>query len=302
MIHRSRLDKSPWSTVALFLLPSLIGFVIFILIPSIMTVGLSFTDYSGGYRMSFIGLENYIRALGSPEFHHSLGLTIGFTIWVVFFQVVLGIAFALMLDKKQWGRNAFRAIYFLPNVLSSVAVSLVFMLLLDSRQGPVNQMIRSLFGVAGPLWLAGEKTALPTIGMIVVWQNFGYYMVLFLGGLQSINSTLYEASAIDGAGKVRQFFSVTLPGLSPVLFFSITMAVIKAFQVFDQVFSMTGGQYGGGPAGATSVLVFDIYQKGFGQFRFGYAAAESTILLIIVLAITVVQQLGQKKWVVYDVV
>jgi multiple sugar transport system permease protein len=138
--------------------------------------------------------------------------------------------------------------------------------------------------------------------MVTVWQSFGYYMVLFLGGLQTISRSLYEAAAIDGAGAVRRFFAVTLPGLSPIMFYSITIAVIRAFQVFDQVYIMTGGQLGGGPAGSTSVLVFDIYKNGFSQFRFGYAAAESVALLGIVLIVTAVQQRGQKRWVNYDVV
>jgi multiple sugar transport system permease protein len=138
--------------------------------------------------------------------------------------------------------------------------------------------------------------------MITVWQNFGYYMVLFLGGLQTISATLYEAAAIDGAGPVRRFLSVTIPGLSPVIFFSVTIAIIRAFQVFDQIYVMTGGSWGGGPAGATTVLVFDIYKNGFTHFRFGYAAAESVVLLIIILAVTIIQQQGQKKWVTYDIV
>jgi multiple sugar transport system permease protein len=213
----------------------------------------------------------------------------------------LGLVFALILNEKLFGRNFFRGTMFLPNVLSSVAVGLVFTLLLDSKRGPVNQFIASL-GLPAPLWLAGESTALPTIIMVTVWQNFGYYMVLFLGGLQTVSATLYEAAAIDGAGRWRRFLSVTIPGLSPIIFFSVTIAIIRAFQVFDQVFVMTGGQLGGGPAGATTVLVFDIYKSGFAQFRFGYAAAESVVLLVIILAVTLIQQQGQKKWVTYDIV
>jgi multiple sugar transport system permease protein len=191
---------------------------------------------------------------------------------------------------------------FLPNVLSSVAVGLVFGMLFDNNNGPINQFLSHMGMDPVPKWLAGESTALPTIIMVACWQNFGYWMVLFLGGLQTISSNLYEAAAIDGAGPIRRFFAVTIPGLTPILFFSFIMCIIRAFQVFDQVFVMTGGQAGGGPAGATNVLVFDLYKNGFTNFRFGYAAAESVVLLVLVLIITVIQQQGQKKWVVYDIV
>jgi ABC-type sugar transport system permease subunit len=270
-------------------------------VPIIAAFGISLTNFSGGPNFRFIGLTNYVNAFTSSTFLKYLSITVNFTFWTVLAQLGLGLVFALILNEKLLGRNFFRGVMFLPNVLSSVAVGLVFSLILDSSRGPVNQFLLSI-GLPAPLWLAGEKSALPTIIMVTVWQNFGYYMVLFLGGLQTISATLYEAAAIDGAGPVRRFLSVTIPGLSPIIFFSVTIAIIRAFQVFDQVFVMTGGQLGGGPAGATNVLVFDIYKTGFSQFRFGYAAAESVVLLIIILAVTLIQQHGQKKWVNYDVV
>ncbi|MDR1216575.1 MAG: sugar ABC transporter permease [Treponema sp.] len=301
MRSQRSLQTTPLSVVAAFLLPSFLGFAIFMAAPILVSVGISFTNFSGGGNFRFLGLTNYINAFKSAVFRHNLGVTITFTVWAVLLQLALGLALALLLNENMVGRNFFRGVMFLPNVLSTVAVGLMFSLLLDAKRGPVNQLLANL-GFTPPLWLAGEKTALPTIIMVTVWQNFGYYMVLFLGGLQTVSQTLYEAAAIDGAGPVRRFLSVTLPGLSPIIFFSITMAVIRAFQVFDQVYVMTGGQAGGGPAGATSVVVFDIYKSGFTQFRFGYASAESVILLAIVLIITLIQQKGQKKWVTYDIV
>jgi ABC-type sugar transport system permease subunit len=298
---KSGLRRSPWLVVMIFLLPSFIGFLLFMAVPIIAAFGISLTNFSGGPNFRFIALANYVNAFTSSAFLKYLSVTVNFTLWTVFAQLVLGLVFALILNEKLFGRNFFRGVMFLPNVLSSVAVGLVFSLILDSGRGPVNLFLLS-HGLPAPLWLAGEKTALPTIIMVTVWQNFGYYMVLFLGGLQTISATLYEAAAIDGAGPVRRFISVTIPGLSPIIFFSVTIAIIRAFQVFDQVFVMTGGQLGGGPAGATNVLVFDIYKTGFSQFRFGYAAAESIVLLIIVLAVTLIQQQEQKKWVTYDIV
>jgi multiple sugar transport system permease protein len=295
------LQRTPWPVVAVFILPSLLGFLLFMAVPILAAFGLSLTNFSGGSNFKFIGLVNYINAFKSANFLKNLSITVNFTCWTVALQLLLGLAFALLLNEKSPGRNFFRGTMFLPNVLSSVAVGLVFSLILDSKRGPVNQFLLSL-GLPAPEWLAGEKSALPTIIMVTVWQNFGYYMVLFLGGLQTISKTLYEAAAIDGAGPVRRFLSVTIPGLSPIIFFSVTMAIIRAFQVFDQIYVMTGGQAGGGPAGATSVLVFDIYKSAFSQFRFGYAAAESVVLLVIILAVTLIQQQGQKRWVTYDIV
>jgi multiple sugar transport system permease protein len=298
---KNSLQRSPWPVVAIFMLPSFLGFLLFMAIPMFMAFGISLTNFSGGPNFRFLGITNYVNAFKSAEFSKYLFNTVNFTFWTVLFQLTLGLAFALLLNEKFFGRNAFRGVMFLPNVLSSVAVGLIFSLILDTKRGPVNQFILSL-NLPAPLWLAGENTALPTIIMITVWQNFGYYMVLFLGGLQTISATLYEAAAIDGAGPVRRFLSVTIPGLSPVIFFSVTIAIIRAFQVFDQIYVMTGGSWGGGPAGATTVLVFDIYKNGFTHFRFGYAAAESVVLLVIILAVTLIQQRGQKKWVTYDIV
>ena len=298
---RSSLQRTPWPVVAAFLLPSFFAFFIFLVIPIFAAVGISLTNFSGGSNFKFIGLTNYINAFKSSDFLKYLLNTFNFTFWTVVFQLLLGFVLALILNDRLFGRNAYRGIMFLPNVLSSIAVGLIFSLILDSQNGPVNQFLVSA-GIPAPLWLAGVKTALPTIIMVTVWQNFGYYMVLFLGGLQTINVALYEAASIDGAGQVQRFFAVTLPGLSPIIFFSVTIAIIRAFQVFDQIFVMTGGQLGGGPAGATTVLVFDIYKNGFAQFRFGYAAAGSVVLLIIILAVTIIQQQGQKKWVTYETV
>jgi multiple sugar transport system permease protein len=295
------LKRTSWTTVALFVLPSFLGFFIFVAAPIIAAFGLSLTNFTGGANFSFVGARNYINAFKSGGFWNSLGVTLKFTFWTVLLQLSMGLAFALLLNKKFLARNLFRGVIFIPNVLSSIAVGLVFMLLFNPQRGPINQWLSSL-GLPGPLWLSSEKSALLTIILVTTWQNFGYYMVLFLGGLQSINVNLYEAVEIDGAGALRRFLAVTIPGLSPIIFFSVTMAVIRAFQVFDQVFIMTGGQSGGGPAGSTSVLVFDIYKNGFSLFRFGYAAAESVILLGFVVVITIIQQKGQQRWVTYDIV
>lgn len=288
-------------TVASFLLPSLLGFIIFIVLPIIGAIFLSFTNFTGGFTFKFIGLKNYITAFNSSLFLQGLVVTFKYMVWTVLFQIVIGLALALLLVRNFKGCSFFRGVFYLPNILSTIAVGLAFMFLFEPSTGLVNSLLQFIRLPSQP-WLAGEKTALPVIIIVTVWQNFGYYMVLFIGGLQNINTSLYEAASIDGAGPFRRFLSVTMPGLSPVTFYCLIIAVIRGFQVFDYIFIMTGGQAGGGPAGSTSVLAFDIYRNAFINYRFGYAAAESVVLMLIIIAITLLQQYGQKRWVNYDVV
>ncbi len=288
-----------WLVVAAFLLPSFIGFFLFILIPMFATLALAFTDYSGGFAFEWIGLKNFLIAFTSPEFINALVNTVKFTVVTVIAQILLGFVFAIFLNRKLFGRNFFRAVIFLPTILSMVAISLIFMVVLHPDKGPVNNLLLAL-GFAKIPWLTSPGTALLTIMLVTIWQSFGYYMILFLSGLQSINPELYEAAEIDGANQWKQLLNVTIPMLSPTTFFCLIMAVINSFKVFDSVFVMTGGQLGGGPAGSTTVLVFDIFQNAFAHYRMGYASAEAVVLLLIVLAVTVVQYRGQKKWVTYE--
>jgi len=286
--------------VLIFLLPSFLGFCIFILFPIIASVGLSFTNYRGGKTIAFVGLKNYLTAFHSPGFQEAFWVTLTFVVFTVFFQIVLGLVFALILNQKIVGRNFFRGIIFSPVVLSTIAISLTFMLIFNPQKGPVNNFLMSI-GFDPLPWLASPKTSLMTVIIVTVWQQFGYYMVLLLSGLQTINPTLYEAAEIDGADSVRKFRHVTLPMLTPILFLCVILALIRAFQVFDLIFVLTGGQEGGGPAGSTTTLVFDIYLNAFNHWQMGYSCAEATILLIIILVITVIQYKRQQKWVTYDI-
>jgi multiple sugar transport system permease protein len=267
----------------------------------IMAVVLSFTNYSGGPNYKWVGLKNFVIAFTNPDFMKYLFVTFKFMIITVVFQIGLGLLFAMMLAKSFKGCSIYRGIFYVPNILSSVAVGLAFMFIFEPSTGLMNQLLASI-GLPTSKWLADSKSSLGVIMTIAIWQNFGYYMVLFIGGLQNISTTLYEASEIDGAGKLKQFFHITIPGLSPILFYGITIAIIRGFQVFDYIYIMTGGQQGGGPAGSTNVLAFDIYLNAFTYFRFGYASAESVVLMVIILLVTYLQSHGQKRWVNYDVV
>lgn len=295
--------KSPhskWLIVLAFLLPSLIGFVIFTIIPLLASLGLAFTNYSGGFSAAFVGLDNFYNLLTDANFYNALWVTVKFLVVTVAMQMVLGFGFALLLNKPFHGRNFYRSILYLPTILSSVAISLVFALILNPQSGPLNSFLVSL-GLPRQPWLTSSHTALGTIIMVTLWQSIGYYMVLFLGGLQTINPELYEAAEIDGANNLRKLFHVTIPLLSPTTFYCLTIAIINGFKVFDQIFIMTGGMaQGGGPDGSTMVLVFKIYRDAFSSYQMGYASAESMVLLLIVLVVTIVQYRGQTKWVTYE--
>lgn len=247
------------------------------------------------------GFQNYHKAFRSSNFWKAVKVTLTFVISTIGFQIGIALLLAVILNGQIKGRNFFRSVIFMPVVLSTVAISLAFMIIFHPQKGPVNGFLISL-GLDPLPWLTGVKTALPTIIFIVLWQTVGYYMVLLLSGLQTINPALYEAAEIDGASGAQKFLHVTIPMLTPVLFLCVILAVIRAFQVFDQIFVLTGGQDGGGPAGATTTLVFDIYLNAFTHWQMGYGAAEATILLCVILIITLIQYYQQRKWVSYDLV
>jgi len=293
---------TPFGVVFAFILPSFLGFTVFMLIPMISTLLLSFTNFSGSFsNIKWIGFLNYLRFFKSIRFLSSLWVTVKFVFFSVSIQLLLAFFFALLLNKQFRGRNFFRSIIFLPSVLSSVAIAITFMLIFNPEKGPLNAFLLSLGFPAQP-WLSSPKTALTTIIMVNVWQYVGYYMVLFLAGLQNINRSLYESADLDGAGPWKKLIHITIPLLSPTTFFCLIMGIIRAFKVFDNIFIMTGGQNGGGPANSTNVLVFDVYLNAFVNLRMGYASALSVILLAIVMIITIIQFQGQKKWVNYDIV
>lgn len=294
------LEKTNIGIVMSFLLPGLTGFLLFVFFPMLTTAGVAFTNYSGSPNWHFVGLKNFTRLFVSISFVKSLWLTLKFSAITLFLQIFLGLFFAVVLNRQMKGTNFFRSLFFMPNVLSAVGISLSFSLIFHPQSGVANQFLE-LFGLPACPWLTHSSTSLMSIIIVTIWMTFGYYMVIFLGGLQSINKTLYEAASIDGAGPFYTFFKITLPMLSPTMFFAMTMSIINCFKVFDQVFMMTGGQFGGGPAESTNVIVYDIYRNSFGHYEFGYASAEALILLSIIMGITIFQYRNQKKWVTYDI-
>ena len=271
----------------LFILPNFIGFFVFMALPIIMGLVISFTDYNGFSQFNFVGLKKY--------FTVSLKNNLVYTLVTVPGTIVFALLLAVGVNKGIKGSSLFKTMFFLPNISSMVAVGIVWAMIFNPTQGPLNQVLMAL-GVANPpQWLSATKTALGSVMVVAIWKQAGYYMIIILAGLQSIPSQLYEAASIDGANSMEKFFKITLPMLSPTMFMVTILSIINSFQVFDLVNIMTQG----GPGRSTNVLVYRIYQEGFQKLQFGYASAMAYFLFIIIMVITLIQFRGQKKWVNY---
>ncbi len=280
-------------TAYCFLLPNLIGFLVFTLIPVVAALGLSFMRWDSYNPTQFVGLQNFRIMLRDSSFRISFWNTIYFTCATVPLTVIVSLVLALALDKGLKGLSVFRAIHFFPHIASTVAVAVVWQFLYNADMGPINMFLKTMGVTDPPRWTASVTWAMPAVIIMGVWKSAGYYMIMFLAGLQGIPNHLYEAATIDGANGWHRFRYVTLPLLTPTLFFVIIMNLIYSFKVFDQIYIMTQG----GPGRATSVLVYYIYVQAFVNQNFGYASAMAFVLFLILLVITIVQFRLQEKWV-----
>lgn len=281
-------------TVLAFLLPSAVPIALFVIGPMFAAAWISLTEWNLLAPAKWVGLENYANLLTDPEtgavFLHTLYYIVGYLPLVY----VGGLAIALALNTALRGRTLLRGVYFLPVVTSWIVVALVWRWLLNPANGVVNVML-GWFGIDGPGWWTDPAWAMPSIILASAWKDLGFVMVILLAGLQAIDPELLDAAKVDGAGWWRRLFSVTLPLLSPATFFVVVISLINGFQVFDQVYAMTGG----GPGGATQVVVQQIYDLTFRYGKAGEASALSWLLFIVILAVTVVQIRGQRRWVNY---
>ncbi|MBC1227240.1 carbohydrate ABC transporter permease [Listeria booriae] len=289
MVGMTRKKTIFW--LSIFLLPNLLGFLIFIALPILGSLATSFTDWDLISTIHFTGFDNYTRLFQDSEFWQSFRNTLTFIIGYLPIVMVLGLACAILLNQKIKMRGFFRAVYFLPVITSWVAVSLVWKWLYNPAYGLINYFL-SVFGIDGPNWLTDPHTAMLAVIITSAWKDIGFIMVLFLGGLQNISPSYYEAASMDGASKWHQFYAITIPLLAPTTFFVTIISLINSFQVFDQVMIMTEG----GPSGATTTLVQNIYNHAFRYFEMGYASAMSWILFIVIFIITVIQNKLQKRW------
>jgi multiple sugar transport system permease protein len=269
----------------LSLTPALLFFALFVGFPVVYSFYLSFHEWNMmAPRPTWIGGENYAELLRDQLFLRSLLQTTLFTLGITACIVVFSMATAILLDQKLKQIQLYRTIYYLPAVTSVVAIGIVWLWIFDPQYGLINQLLRSA-GILGPRWLADQKLALPALIMTAAWRNIGYFATIFLAGLQGIDAMYYEAARIDGAGAWGCFRRITLPMLRPTTLFVVIMSVILSFQVFALVYVMTGG----GPAGATSVIVFYLYQQAFTYFRMGYACAVGYVLFGIIFTLTLLQ-------------
>ncbi|WP_248924396.1 carbohydrate ABC transporter permease [Paenibacillus hamazuiensis] len=279
----------------LYISPWLIGFVVLTLYPFIASLYYSFTDYSMVKQPNFIGLANYVTIFTKdPDFYHSLKVTFLYVLMAVPGKLIFALIVALILSVPLKGIGFFRTVYYLPSILGgSIAVSVLWRFLF-MRDGLVNKLLSYIS--VGPFdWLGSPNLALFTITLLPVWE-FGSSMVLFLAGLKQIPKELYEASKVDGASRIRTFFSVTLPMLTPVILFNLIMQMINAFQQFTAAFVITNG----GPVKSTNLYGLMLYENAFRFFKMGYASALSWVLFLIILVFTFVLFTTSNRWTHYE--
>ena len=280
----------------LFIGPVIGGVLFFQIAPVIASLGVSTTNWTGLRTPKFLGLDNYVRLFtDDADFYRSLWHTAVFTVAVVVASIVIGLGLAMLCNQKVVGVGVFRTLYYSPAITNVVAIGFVWFWLYEPNNGLINAMLRGV-GLPAPAWLSDSRTALVAVIIVAVWQGVGYPMVILLAGLQSINASLLEAAIVDGASPWRRFWSVTLPLLTPNLFFLSIMQFISSFQVFGIIYVMTSG----GPNNATQVFIYKIYTAAFGEGRLGYASAMGWVLFAIIAVITFVQWKGEKRWVHYD--
>ncbi|MDU3526165.1 sugar ABC transporter permease [Clostridium sp.] len=271
----------------LFLSPALIGFSIFTFGSIIYSLYLSLTDYDLMTKPKFIGLENYIRAFTKDEsFYKFFGNTLYFVVLLVPIVLAISLFLALLINKKA-GKitKAYRVALFLPSITSTIAVSMVWLWIFNPDMGLINNMLTAIGFNNPPMWLNSPDTSKMALVIMRVWQMSGYYMIMFLAGLQTISESLYESAQVDGANKIQSFFKITLPMLSNTTFVVIILLVIEAFNMFESIFIMTNG----GPLGSTSTIMYYIYEQGFGNYNMGYASAIAWIFFVVIMIITLIQ-------------
>ncbi|WP_026688887.1 carbohydrate ABC transporter permease [Alteribacter aurantiacus] len=289
---KKRKFVTPKTAPYMFIAPAVILFLIFTMYPVISSLILSFQRTSGGVT-EFAGLANYQRLFNDPLFYKALGNT--FTILIIQVPIMLTLAVILavfMNSALLKMRGFFRVAFFMPAITALVAYAIIFMILLDENYGIVNYLL-NMIGVDSIPWLNDPFWAKVALIIAVTWRWTGYNMVIFLAGLQNISSSLYEAASIDGAGKIRQFFSITLPQLKPIFLFTFVLSTIGTLQLFDEPFILTGG----GPNNSTLTISLYLYMNGFRYFDFNYASAIAYVLVIIIAILSWLQMkvVGDKE-------
>lgn len=289
--------RHKWAWIGVFLAPSLIGMLLFIVYPILSSLWLSFHDWNLLKPPVFVGLDNFAALWRDDDFWRAMSYTVRFILLYVPLVFVLGLALALFLNQKLRGIVIVRTATFLPVVASWVVVSLIWKWIFNPQYGLVNAALKSI-GISGPAWLFEPQTALYAMVITSVWKDVGYMALIYLGGLQGISETYYEAARIDGATRWQSLWAITLPLLSPTMFFVAITLLINYFQMFDQVWLMP--MRDSAADRQVEVIVTEVVKNAFSYSRMGYASAMSWVLFILIFIITFVQLTLQKRWVYYE--
>jgi multiple sugar transport system permease protein len=276
----------------LFILPNFLLMLIFTLIPVLFAFGVSMTDWSLLSPPSFLGLENYINIFKDPVAKITIKNTLLFTAMSVPLRIILPLLLAVALNQKIRGLAFYRTCYYLPVISASVAISMVFLMILDTNFGLLNKFLITI-GLDPVAWLTSPKTALISIVLVTVWRGLGFNMIIFLAALQEVSEDLYAVADIDGANAIQKFFYLTVPLITPTIFFLVITGIIDSFQSFDLVYNMTDG----GPARSTYLIGYYIWRQAFDYLHMGYGAALAYLLFFAILIITILQWVVRKRWV-----
>lgn len=286
--------KINWTAI-LFIAPNYIGFLVFILLPVLFSLVISFTDYSvftGLKGMTWLGFENFIEMFDDEWFIAAVVNNLKFTLVTIPCLIVISVVLATLLNDKVYGKKLMRVVIFIPYISSVVAIAAVWSMLFNPSQGVINQILMTLGMENTPGWLGSIDYSLPALMIVSIWMGLGYNTIVYMAGLQGIDRSLYESAQIDGANGVQSFFHITIPMLSSTTFFLLVTNIIASFQVFGTVNIMTGG----GPGNSSTVMAHYIYVAGFRYNKMGYASAMSWILLLIIFAVTLVQWKVQRRF------
>ncbi|RUM10919.1 sugar ABC transporter permease [Rhizobium fabae] len=294
-VQSRRFLKPETRTAMVFLLPSFLGFMIFMALPIVASLALSFTSWQLISTPSFVGFQNYVRLFTvDPAFYTILRNTLFFAVEYLALNIIVSLTLAVWISSIKHGKAIFRVIFFLPTFTPTIAASVVW-LLIFTPDGLADTIIRAL-GLGLPNFLLNPSWAMQAIVLVTLWANVGYNVVMFNAALDLVPKHYLEAATIDGANAWQRFWRIRLPLISPTIFFATVMTAITSLQVFDEIYAMTRG----GPGSATATLGFAIYQKGFANFQMGYASALAWVMFVMIMALTVLQFRMQRKWVHYD--
>jgi multiple sugar transport system permease protein len=295
-IKMKKINSKRYETVSgiLFVLPQMLGIIIFSLIPIVFSLYLSFTkwDFISGFdNIEWIGLKNYINIWKDVGFTDSMRNTIIFSLATVFAQLVLGLVIAVLINNYVFKSTFFKVAFFVPYISSLVAVSVVFKALLQPSNGPLNNFLASLGMTDLPGWFADQKWSLIAIILLTIWRELGYFVIVYIAAIKGISKELYESSNIDGAGGFKSFWYITKPMVAPTTFFLMVTGLIGSFKAFDQIAVTTQG----GPGTSSSVLVYYIYNSAFNFYKMGYASSMAWVLFVLIFIVTMLQFNRQKS-------